>query len=113
MVKFARGAKHLQTQQFEKYKDNRQKQFELENQYRWVFIIRNKNTSFVFVVRIFTCTDEQLTDEDTSEEDAQLLDEMSQTLENLLRENKEQNTRTLISHEVKSFLLLIINKMSF
>jgi hypothetical protein len=38
---------------------------------------------------------------------------MSQTLENLLRENKEQNTRTLISHEVKSFLLLIINKMSF
>jgi hypothetical protein len=34
MAKFARGAKHLQTQQFEKYKDNCQKQFELENQYR-------------------------------------------------------------------------------
>jgi hypothetical protein len=33
MVKFARGAKHFQAQQFEKYKENCQKQFELQNQY--------------------------------------------------------------------------------
>ncbi|CAF1078345.1 unnamed protein product, partial [Adineta ricciae] len=31
MVKFARGAKHFQAQQFEKYKENCQKQFELQN----------------------------------------------------------------------------------
>ena len=31
MVKFARGAKHLQAQQFEKYKENCQKQFEMQN----------------------------------------------------------------------------------
>ncbi len=32
MIKFARGTKHLQAQQFEKYKENCQKQFELQNQ---------------------------------------------------------------------------------
>jgi hypothetical protein len=32
MIKFARGAKHFQAQQFEKYKENCQKQFELQNQ---------------------------------------------------------------------------------
>ena len=32
MMKFARGAKHFQAQQFEKYKENCQKQFELQNQ---------------------------------------------------------------------------------
>ncbi len=40
-----------------------------------------------FSYSLFTCTDEQSTDEDTSDENAQILDEMSQTLENLLREN--------------------------
>lgn len=33
MLKFARGIKHLQAQQFEKYKENCKKQFEIENQY--------------------------------------------------------------------------------
>ena len=32
MMKFARGAKHFQAQQFEKYKENCQKQFEFEHQ---------------------------------------------------------------------------------
>jgi hypothetical protein len=41
----------------------------------------------IFLIRLFTCTDEPSTDEDTSDEHAQLLDEMSQTLENLLRQN--------------------------
>ncbi|CAF3409442.1 unnamed protein product [Rotaria sp. Silwood1] len=91
MVKFARGVKHLQAQQFEKYKENCQKQFEIQN-------------------RLFTCTDEQLTDEATSEEsdeDAQLLDEMSRTLENLLRQNNEINTSTSILNERPKMLHII------
>ncbi|CAF1216007.1 unnamed protein product [Rotaria sordida] len=91
MAKFARGIKHLQAQQFEKYKENCQKQFELQN-------------------RLFTCTDEQLTDDDTSEDDeenAQLLDEMSRTLENLLRQNNEMNSSTSISNERPKMLHII------
>ncbi|CAF0789128.1 unnamed protein product [Adineta steineri] len=81
MLKYARGAKHLQAQQFEKYKENYQKQFELQNQ-------------------LFTCTDQQLTDEDLSDESDELLDEMSQTLENLLREH----TTVSISNKYKKML---------
>ena len=56
-----------------------------------------------FSTSLFTCTHEQLTDEDTSEENddnAELLDEMSQTLENLLRQNKEINGSVSVSNEV-------------
>ncbi len=44
-------------------------------------------TKIPFLISLFTSTDEPSTDEDTSEENAQILDEMSQTLENLLRQN--------------------------
>ena len=49
---------------------------------------------------LYTCMDEQSTDEDTSDENAAILDEMSQTLENLLRENPT----TFTPHEVGPFL---------
>ena len=39
MVKFARGAKHFQAQQFEKYKENCQKHFELQNRYEDISVI--------------------------------------------------------------------------
>ncbi len=58
-----------------------------------------KKKKSIFSISLFTCTDEQSTDEDSSD----ILDEMSRTLENLLREN-------IISNEVKS--LLIIYKKS-
>ncbi|UJR15997.1 hypothetical protein I4U23_002915 [Adineta vaga] len=74
MIKFARGAKHLQAQQFEKYKENCQKQFELQN-------------------RLFNCTNEQSTDDEISN-DSDELNEMSETLENLLRENQALSMST-------------------
>ncbi|CAM4921120.1 unnamed protein product [Rotaria socialis] len=91
MVKFARGVKHLQAQQFESYKDNCLRQFEYQN-------------------RLFTSKDEETTDEDSSDEsdeNTQLLDEMSQTLENLLRQNKTMNTPTSLSNERPKMLHLI------
>ncbi len=66
---------------------------------------QKKNPSSFFFISLFTCPDEQSTDEDTSDENSQILDEMSQTLENLLRENSS----TFISNEVKSFLIIYKN----
>jgi hypothetical protein len=54
-----------------------------------------KKKKSIFSISLFTCTDEQSTDEDSSD----ILDEMSRTLENLLREN-------IISNEVKSLLII-------
>jgi len=58
--------------------------------------ISNQKKTKQITSRLFSCTDEQSTDEDTSDEQAEILDEMSQTLEKLLRENAS----IPVSHEV-------------
>jgi len=48
MIKFARGEKHFQAQQFEKYKEICQKQFELQNQYIKFLTNKQKKSSIFF-----------------------------------------------------------------
>ena len=70
------------------------------------FLIIRNNKVLSFCISLFTCTIDQITDEDTSDEsddNTELLDEMSQTLENLLR---EQNIPTSISNEVENFFFI-------
>ncbi|CAF1328413.1 unnamed protein product, partial [Didymodactylos carnosus] len=75
-VKFARGARHIHLQHLEKYREDCQRQFELQN-------------------RTLSCQNLQQTDDDTSEEDAEMK-EMGETLKNLLCSPKEQ---TRFNHE--------------
>lgn len=67
-----------------------------------------------FSIRLFTCTNEESTDEDTFDEDddkAQLLDEMSQTLENLLQQNKTINSSNTI--EVRKVNFMTFQRITF
>ena len=65
---------------------------------------------------LFTCSDEQATDEDTpdeGDENAQLLNEMSQTLENLLRQNNATtSTKNVVNRSFfPLFFFLSIRKL--
>jgi hypothetical protein len=53
------------------------------------FFLPQKTKPFLFI-SLFTRTDNQLTDEDTSDETDELLNEMSETLENLLRSTSRE-----------------------